>query len=73
MSDRHAIERLENIMNDLREKCPWDKKQTIQSLRQLTIEECHELADAITDESWDGIKEELGDILLHIIFYTKIA
>jgi MazG family protein len=73
MSDRHAIERLENIMNDLREKCPWDKKQTIQSLRQLSIEECHELADAITDESWDGIKEELGDILLHIIFYTKIA
>ena len=73
MSDRHAIERLENIMNDLREKCPWDKKQTIQSLRQLTIEECHELADAITDESWEGIKEELGDILLHIIFYTKIA
>jgi MazG family protein len=69
----HPIQRLERIMNDLREKCPWDKKQTIQSLRQLTIEECHELADAITDESWDGIKEELGDILLHIIFYTKIA
>jgi MazG family protein len=71
--NEHSITRLENIMNDLREKCPWDKKQTIQSLRQLTIEECHELADAITDESWEGIKEELGDILLHIIFYTKIA
>jgi MazG family protein len=73
MSDRHAISRLETIMNELREQCPWDKKQTIQSLRQLTIEECHELADVITDENWDGIREELGDILLHIIFYSKIA
>jgi XTP/dITP diphosphohydrolase len=60
-------------MNDLREKCPWDKKQTIHTLRQLTIEECHELADVITDENWQGIKEELGDILLHIIFYAKIG
>jgi XTP/dITP diphosphohydrolase len=70
---QHAISRLESIMNDLREKCPWDKKQTIHTLRQLTIEECHELADVITDENWQGIKEELGDILLHIIFYAKIG
>jgi MazG family protein len=69
----HSISRLESIMNDLREKCPWDKKQTIHTLRQLTIEECHELADVITDENWQGIKEELGDILLHIIFYAKIG
>ena len=60
-------------MDDLREKCPWDKKQTIQSLRQLTIEETYELADAITDENWKGIKEELGDLLLHILFYAKIG
>jgi MazG family protein len=73
MSDKHSIERLVNIMNDLRDKCPWDKKQTIQTLRQLTIEECHELADVITDENWQGLKEELGDILLHIIFYAKIG
>jgi len=69
----HAIERLEKIMNELREQCPWDRKQTIHTLRQLTIEECHELADVITDENWKGIQEELGDILLHIIFYTKIG
>ena len=68
-----AFERLLNIMDDLREKCPWDKKQTIQSLRQLTIEETYELADAITEEDWKGIKEELGDILLHILFYAKIG
>ena len=61
------------IMDDLREKCPWDRKQTIQSLRQLTIEETYELADAITEEDWKGIKEELGDILLHILFYSKIG
>jgi MazG family protein len=67
------IERLVNIMNELREKCPWDKKQTIHTLRQQTIEETFELADAITDKDWSGIKEELGDLLLHIIFYSKIA
>jgi MazG family protein len=61
------------IMNELREKCPWDKKQTIHSLRQQTIEELYELADAITNEHWDGIKEELGDLLLHIVFYARIA
>ena len=65
--------RLVQIMDDLREKCPWDKKQTIQSLRQLTIEETYELVDAITDEDWKGIKEELGDLLLHILFYSKIG
>ncbi|UAY51330.1 nucleoside triphosphate pyrophosphohydrolase [Ferruginibacter albus] len=68
-----AFERLVSIMNDLREKCPWDKKQTIQSLRQLTIEETYELTDAITEGDWKGIKEELGDILLHIVFYSKIG
>ena len=65
--------RLVNIMNELRQKCPWDKKQTIQTLRQLTIEETYELADAIDAEDWVGIKEELGDILLHIVFYAKIG
>jgi len=60
-------------MDDLREKCPWDKKQTIQSLRQQTIEELYELTDAITEENWKAIKEELGDLLLHIVFYAKIG
>jgi len=60
-------------MDELREKCPWDKKQTIQTLRQLTIEETFELADAITSEDWKGIREELGDLMLHIIFYAKIG
>ena len=68
-----GIERLISIMNELREKCPWDKKQTIHTLRQQTIEETFELADAITDANWPGLKEELGDLLLHIIFYAKIA
>ncbi|MES2431636.1 MAG: nucleoside triphosphate pyrophosphohydrolase [Bacteroidota bacterium] len=68
-----AFLRLVKIMDELREKCPWDKKQTIQTLRQLTIEETYELVDAITENDWKGIKEELGDILLHIIFYAKIA
>ncbi len=68
-----SFDRLKDIMNELREKCPWDKKQTIASLRQLTIEEMYELADAITGEDWNGIREELGDVLLHILFYAKIA
>ena len=68
-----AFLKLVSIMDDLREKCPWDKKQTIQSLRQLTIEETYELADAITEKDWKGIKEELGDLLLHIVFYAKIG
>ena len=60
-------------MDDLREKCPWDRKQTVESLRPLTIEETYELADAITKEDWKGIKEELGDLLLHIVFYARIG
>jgi len=60
-------------MDDLREKCPWDRKQTIQTLRHMTIEETYELVDAITDEDWNGIREELGDLLLHIVFYSKIG
>ena len=68
-----AFTRLITIMDELREKCPWDKKQTIQTLRQLTIEETYELTDAITDNNWKGIKEELGDLLLHIVFYAKIG
>ena len=67
------FERLVTIMDELREKCPWDRKQTIQSLRQMTIEETYELADAITGNDWKGIKEELGDLLLHIVFYSKIG
>ncbi|AEV96964.1 nucleoside triphosphate pyrophosphohydrolase [Niastella koreensis] len=68
-----AFMRLVGIMDDLREKCPWDKKQTIQTLRPLTIEEMYELADAITDKDWKGIKEELGDLMLHLVFYAKIG
>lgn len=60
-------------MNELREQCPWDKKQTIHTLRSMTLEEVYELADSIPGENWAGIKEELGDLLLHILFYTKIA
>lgn len=67
------FDRLLQIMDDLREKCPWDRKQTLQSLRQLTIEELYELADAITEQDYKGIKEELGDLLLHIVFYAKIG
>jgi MazG family protein len=68
-----AFMRLVGIMDDLREKCPWDKKQTEQTLRPLTIEETYELADAITDKDWKGIKEELGDLMLHLVFYAKIG
>jgi XTP/dITP diphosphohydrolase len=68
-----SFNRLQNILNELREKCPWDKKQTIQTLRPLSIEEVYELADAIDANDWDGVKEELGDILLHIFFYERIA
>jgi XTP/dITP diphosphohydrolase len=64
---------LKVIMDELREKCPWDRKQNIQSLRQLTIEETYELADAISESDWNGIREELGDLLLHILFYAKIG
>src|ERR1700704_6815195 len=65
--------RLVGIMDELREKCPWDRKQTIETLRHMTIEETYELADAITEKDWQGIKEELGDLLLHIIFYSRIG
>ncbi len=68
-----AFNRLLTIMDELRSQCPWDKKQTIHSLRNLTIEETYELADAITGNDWQGIKEELGDVLLHMIFYSKIG
>src|SRR6201996_1779583 len=68
-----AFERLVKIMDELREQCPWDKKQTIQTLRPLTIEEMYELADSITENDWKGIREELGDLLLHIVFYARIG
>ena len=68
-----AFERLLDIMDDLREKCPWDKKQTLQSLRHLTIEETYELGDAILDNNLLEVKKELGDLLLHIVFYSKIG
>jgi MazG family protein len=68
-----AFDRLVTIMDELREKCPWDKKQTIQTLRQLTIEETYELADAITENDWKSLKEELGDLMLHLVFYAKIG
>lgn len=68
-----AIERLLDIMDDLREKCPWDRKQTFESLRHLTIEETYELADAILENNLQEVKNELGDVLLHIIFYSKIG
>jgi XTP/dITP diphosphohydrolase len=68
-----AFERLLNIMDDLREQCPWDKKQTLESLRYLSIEEMYELSDAILDKDMEEIKKELGDIMLHLVFYSKIA
>ncbi|MDF2438893.1 MAG: nucleoside triphosphate pyrophosphohydrolase [Bacteroidota bacterium] len=68
-----AFERLLVIMDELREQCPWDKKQTMESLRHLTIEETYELADSILDKDMNGIKKELGDVLLHIVFYARIA
>jgi len=68
-----AFDRLLTIMDELREQCPWDKKQTLQSLRNLTIEETYELADAIVDNDLPGIKEELGDVMLHLVFYAKIG
>ncbi len=68
-----AFERLLIIMNELREKCPWDKKQTFQTLRNLTIEETYELADALLEEDLNSIKEELGDVMLHMVFYAKIG
>jgi len=68
-----AFDRLLGILNDLREQCPWDRKQTKESLRKLTIEETYELADAIVDNDYDQLKEELGDLLMHIVFYARIG
>jgi len=68
-----AFSKLVQIMDELREQCPWDKKQTIHTLRSMTIEETFELADSITETDWKGIKEELGDLLLHIVFYARIG
>jgi XTP/dITP diphosphohydrolase len=68
-----AFKELLDIMDDLREKCPWDRKQTLESLRHLTIEETYELADAILDNDLDEIKNELGDLMLHIVFYARIG
>lgn len=68
-----AFARLLTIMDELREQCPWDRKQTFQSLRNLTIEEAYELADAVLEEDLPEIKEEIGDLLLHMVFYAKIA
>ncbi len=68
-----ALQRLLGIMNELREKCPWDKKQTLKSLRHLTIEETYELSDAILANDLEEIKKELGDLMLHIVFYSKIG
>ena len=68
-----AFERLINIMDDLREQCPWDRKQTLDSLRYLTIEETYELSDAILEKDMEEIKKELGDLMLHLVFYAKIG
>ena len=68
-----AFGRLLNIMDELREQCPWDRKQTFESLRNLTIEETYELADAIIEQDMPGIREEIGDLMLHMVFYAKIG
>ncbi|WBL23478.1 nucleoside triphosphate pyrophosphohydrolase [Zunongwangia sp. HRR-M8] len=68
-----AFDRLLTIMDDLREKCPWDRKQTMESLRHLTIEETYELGDAILDNDLEEVRKELGDVLLHLVFYAKIG
>ena len=68
-----AFERLLNIMDDLRSQCPWDKKQTLESLRYLTIEETYELSDAILEKDYEELKGEIGDLMLHMVFYSKIA
>ena len=68
-----AFTRLKEIMDELREKCPWDRKQTLQSLRPQTIEELYELTEAVTLHDWQAMKEELGDVMIHILFYSRIA
>lgn len=72
-AEKEAFERLLNIMDDLRTACPWDRKQTLESLRYLTIEETYELSDAILENSPEDIKKELGDLMLHLVFYAKIG
>ena len=71
--NQYSIENLLDVMSELRNKCPWDQKQTFDTLKKLTIEETYELVDAIDKKKYDDIKDELGDLLLHIIFYSKIA
>lgn len=73
MSTGEKFERLWKIMNELREQCPWDREQTIESLRTMTIEETYELSEAILQQDYAGIREELGDLMLHLVFYSKIA
>ena len=68
-----ALDRLLTMMDELREQCPWDRKQTLESLRHLTIEEVYELGDAILDNDLEEVKKELGDLLLHVVFYAKIG
>jgi XTP/dITP diphosphohydrolase len=70
---KKAFERILTIMDELRAQCPWDQKQTVETLRHLTIEETYELSDAIVQNDWKGIKEEVGDLLLHIVFYAKLG
>src|SRR6476661_5999971 len=72
-TSNYGFNDLVKIMDELREKCPWDKKQTIHTLRQMTLEETYELTEAITANDWNSIKEELGDLLLHILFYSRIG
>lgn len=73
MTTGERFERLLRIMDELRVQCPWDKKQTIETLRPLTIEEMYELADAVVEQDWKGIREEIGDLLLHMAFYARIG
>jgi XTP/dITP diphosphohydrolase len=68
-----AFDRLLTVMDELRENCPWDKKQTMESLRHLTIEETYELSDSILDADWKEVKKEIGDLMLHLTFYARIA
>ena len=68
-----SVGRLLEVLDELREKCPWDRKQTFESLRSNTIEEAYELVDAITDGNMENVKEEIGDLLLHVAFYSKMG
>ena len=72
-TERDELERVIGIIGELRQKCPWDREQTIESLKMLTVEECYELVDAVNNRDYENLKEELGDLLLHIVFYSVIA